>query len=267
MEVINGEFSMLGCREDDPGCIRSPEELKRLISEIGFLPLFSNTIPGFSVEERTLASAWWTGDPASDPWTWREFLSSDPELAYGKFYDKKAGYVSKEWFPAFANYRRNGYDFDALVGDELVPYRNQQIMEAFSLQEDLTGDELMSYEVKERVSVKNHEGCMTELQMQTYLLMSAFRQKKNKKGQPYGWHVAAFTTPETKWGYEYISSGYHEKPEESWERIMDQIRKHFPQAGEAELKKLLGIRYPGESIQKEQKTRKTKPVQSARGAE
>ena len=131
MEAINGEFYMLGCREDDPRCIRSPEELKRLISEIGFLPLFSNTIPGFSVEERTLASAWWTGDPASDPWTWREFLSSDPELAYGKFYDKKAGYVSKEWFPAFANYRRNGYDFDALVGDELVPYRNQQIMETF----------------------------------------------------------------------------------------------------------------------------------------
>ena len=69
MEVINGEFYMLGYREDDPRCIRGPEELKRLISEVGFLPLFSNTIPGVSVEERTLASAWWTGDPASDPRT------------------------------------------------------------------------------------------------------------------------------------------------------------------------------------------------------
>ena len=35
-------------------------------------------------------------------------------MAYGKFFDKKSGFISKKWFSYFANYRRDGYDFDAL---------------------------------------------------------------------------------------------------------------------------------------------------------
>ena len=35
------------------------------------------------------------------------------KVAYGKFFDKKAGFISLEWLPYFANYRRSGYDFDA----------------------------------------------------------------------------------------------------------------------------------------------------------
>ena len=44
MEEINGEFIMKGCAEDDPSRLDTPEELVSLLSRIGFLPLFSNTI-------------------------------------------------------------------------------------------------------------------------------------------------------------------------------------------------------------------------------
>ena len=40
-----------------------------------------------------------------------------PQCIYGKFFHKKTGYISVEWFPHFANYRREGYDFDALYDD------------------------------------------------------------------------------------------------------------------------------------------------------
>ena len=124
-------------------------------------------------------------------------------------------------------------------------------MTALELDEELRGEELLSFELKEKAGFgkggeKNFEGVLTDLQMQTFLLMSDFRQKVNKKGQPYGWHIAALETPETKWGYEYIAAGYKEQPAKSWEKIKKQIKRHCPSANEDDIYKVLGIRYPGE---------------------
>ena len=250
METINGEWFMLGCRSDDPNCIHNPDQLRELIGRIGFLPLFSNVIPGFSVEERTVSAYWWTDDPARDPWAWRQILARDPEIAYGKFFDKKTGFISKEWFPVFANYRRNGYDFDALCDDGLAPYRNHRLMDAFEPDEQMNSLELLSYKAKQKAGFgkdgqKNFEGVLAELQMQTYLIMSDFRQKKNKKGQAYGWHIAALETPETKWGHAFIASGYQEEPMESCRKIIDRVRQYFPDAEEKALRKMLETRIPG----------------------
>ena len=64
METINGEWIMKGCVSSDPSALHVAEELISLVHTIGFLPLFSNDIPGFSVEERVPAYVWWTGDEA-----------------------------------------------------------------------------------------------------------------------------------------------------------------------------------------------------------
>ena len=66
-------------------------------------------------------------DPEQDPWKWREIIAHTGEVAYGKFFNRKAGFVSLEWFPAFANYRRDGYDFDARWEDELASHRAKKI--------------------------------------------------------------------------------------------------------------------------------------------
>ena len=76
------------------------------INEVGFLPLFKNDIPGFSLEERTVPEYWWSEDSEHDPWEWREIIARRGDVAYGKFFDKKAGFISKEWMPYFVNYRR-----------------------------------------------------------------------------------------------------------------------------------------------------------------
>ena len=99
---------MQGLSRDDPNRIKSAEELERYVQEIGFLPLFRNEIPGFSAEERTASEDWWTGDADIDPWEWRKVIAARGNVAYGKFFDKKAGFISKEWFPVFANFRRDG---------------------------------------------------------------------------------------------------------------------------------------------------------------
>ena len=244
MDTVAGEWIMKGCRRSDPGCLLSPEDLLEMIREIGFLPLFSNAIEGFSVEEHTPAEDWWMDDPARDPWAWRQLMAPNEYVAYGKFFDKKAGFVSKEWFPAFANFRRDGYDWEGLYEDGKMTGRCKRILDALELNENAEGLALLSCDIRKRAALeKGFEGAMTDLQMKTFLIMGDFRQKRNRRGEPYGWHVAEMMTPETKWGYDAVNS-LREKPEESRERIREQIRKCFPRATDREILKVMGITIP-----------------------
>ena len=249
VETVNGEWFMLGCEESDPGCLHRIEDLYDLVREIGFLPLFSNKIPGFSVEEHVPASCWWAGDASSDPWEWRQIASRHPDIAYGKFFERKAGFISREWFPAFANVRRDGYDFDALYEDGLASGRAKKIMDVLALDDLAVGKALLTFELKEAAGFvkrkdgsgeKNFDGVLTDLQMRSYLIMGDFRQKLNRRGEAYGWYIAVMETPETKWGYDAVTACYREKPEESGRRILAQIQKYYPEADEKLLKKLIG---------------------------
>ena len=195
MEEINGQWIMHGIDWDDEGCLHDYKELEEFIEEVGFLPLFETSIPGFSVEEHTTASSWWTEED-TDPWYWRPLASGHPDIAYGKFFNRNAGFISKDWFPAFANYRRNGYDYDALYDDGLASHKSKKIMDAFGLDEESVGKSLISSELRELAG--KDETTLTLLQMQTYLIISGFHQRKNRRGQEYGWHLSVYETPETK---------------------------------------------------------------------
>lgn len=172
MSVENGEWIMRGLAWDDPYRIRTWRELVSWINEVCFLLLFGNEITGFSVEEHVSPDFWWTGDREQDPWEWRELIARSREVAYGKFFGKKAGFISLEWLLYFANARRDGYDFDSLYEEGLANARSKRIMDAFS---DVAGDwkdELIfSTELKKlagfgKEGAKNFPGVVTDLQMQ-----------------------------------------------------------------------------------------------------
>ena len=81
---------------------------------------------------------------------------------------------------------------------------------------------------------------MTDLQMQTYLVVRDFRQKVNQKGRPYGWHIAVYTMPETIWGYGALSAAYGEEPSDSRARIVEYIQTVYPIASAEQIQKLIG---------------------------
>lgn len=239
MAYENGEWIMRGVPEDDPRCIRTPEALIDYIDEVGFLPLFAGDIPGLSVEERTAPMSWWSDDPKRDPWLWREILAAGGTVAYGKFFGRRAGFVSLEWLPYFANMRRGGYDFDARWDEQLAPYREERIMRVFAER-----DELFSFELRQLAGFgkggeKNFEGTVTALQMQTYLVLRDFRCRTNRSGEPYGWPIAVYATPEHIWGYERVTAAYAEDPEASRERIVHHLREIYPIATEKQIRKLI----------------------------
>ena len=93
--------------------IRKKEDLSEAVNQFGFLPFFANPIPGFSIEEHIDSRIWFTEEEG--PWEWKGPVIRELGCAYGKFFEKKAAFISKEWFPDFANYRRDGYDFDTII--------------------------------------------------------------------------------------------------------------------------------------------------------
>ena len=250
MEVINGEWYIKGLSWEDPYRIRSHRELVKWIKEVGFLPLFSGEVEGFSAEEHVSPNFWWTGDPDQDPWEWRELIAREGEVAYGKFFGGRAGFISLEWLPRFANFRRNGFDFDSRWEEGLANRREKLIMDQF-MEPSPDGDiiwkdkEILTTDLKRicgfgKGGEKNFPGITTGLMMQTYLVITDFRRRVSKKGQEYGMPVSIMQPPERVWGYDLVTAAYSEAPRRSWEQIAQRIRDIFPDASQEDIVKTIG---------------------------
>jgi len=220
------DWTMKGLNWDNPLRIRSAAELTAWVQEIGFLPFFANEVPGFSAEEHTASHAWWTGNKGTDPWEWREEIAASHVVSYGKFFDGRAGFISHQWLPYFANARRLGWDFDGKWQDGRASAREKAIMEFFVNPEsendpEFTNAAILSTELKKMAGFgkggkKNYPGILTGLQMQLYLVIAGFRRRTNKRGVDYGMPVSLLMTPESIWGYDAITAAYEEEPCESW---------------------------------------------------
>lgn len=86
--------------------LRSPEDIAALTEEWGFLPFFAGEIPGFSVEECCPPELWFS-EEEDGPWEWKGPVARSGRCVYGKFFGGRAGFISREWLPDFANFRRD----------------------------------------------------------------------------------------------------------------------------------------------------------------
>jgi len=250
MALEDGAWIMRGMEWDDPYRIRTWQELINWINEIGFLPLFANKVEGFSVEEHVSPDYWWSGNREEDPWEWREIIAASHKVAYGKFFDQKAGFISVEWLKYFANFRRDGYDFDSRWEDGLANRREKKIMDLLTdtdedgelvfLEKGILSTELKKLAGFGRGKEKNYPGIMAALQMQTYLVISDFKKRTNKRGEEYGMPVSLPTPPEAIWGYKTVTGAYKEAPSESWQRIVGQVKTNFSDAKDEDIIKLIG---------------------------
>lgn len=218
--------------------IETRDDLIDAINTFGFVPLFANSVPGFSVEEHVSPKVWFDGND-DGVWEWKGPVIRESGCAYGKFFENKAVFISREWFPNFANYRRDGYDFDARFDDGLASYRDRDL---FVLLEDSAP--ILSKRLKEKGNYKKDgrkgfDTIITRLQTQCYVLISDFIYETDRFGNPYGWGVAEYSTPEIFMGKSFINKVYKHTPEESYQRVWRHLKKLLPDADDAVIKKLL----------------------------
>ncbi len=207
--------------------LRSSDDLIAAVEQYGFLPFFRNEIHGFSVEELCPPELWFADD-VDGPWEWKGPAARSGKCLYGKLFNKKAGFVSREWIPDFANFRRDGYDFDARWDDGLASYKDKEIYEAIASE-----GRMLSRRLKEDLNYRKggntgFETCITRLQMQSYVCIADFVYMQDKYGRPYGWGVAEYATPEELLGDDFITSAYQRDPQESKERMMQHLSSILP---------------------------------------
>ena len=135
---------------------------------------------------------------------------------------------SRAWFPAFANYRRDGYDMDALWSDGMARYADKSLYDLTAAHAPVLSRNLRDLGGYGREGRKGFDQSITRLQHQCYVLISDFVYMRDRFGEPYGWGVAEYSTPERFMGSRFTDHVYQRTPEESYERIAEHFRKLFP---------------------------------------
>lgn len=225
--------------------IRKKQDLIEAIQEFGIVPYFRTSIPGFSLEEHCHPSVLFS-DTGEDTWEWKGPVIRETGCAYGKFFEKKAAYVNQELFLDLANYRRDGYDFDARFDDGLAKFQDKQLYDLIDrnapvLSKDLRriGGYAYSGRWQKTEGKKGFDTSVTRLQEQCYVLISDFVYTMDKQGNRRGWGVAQYSTPEKQMGDWFSANVYGRKPEESCERLLEHLVRLFPHADTSDLKRFL----------------------------
>jgi hypothetical protein len=233
-------------------------DVERLALKYGILPFFRCGISSFSIEEMT-ADELWFSDTEDGPWEWKGPVIAMGSVAYGKFFNGKAGFVSLELLPDFINYRRNTRKPVPAVMPEL-----KAIHAAIEEHESLLSNELKrlcgytapkrerlsplekaylkSNHVKTGGSCKSHfEALMRELQMALCVVIADFEYGYTRDGKRYGWGRARYTTPELMYGSDLRHATC--SPEESLQRLLSRLSAslspQFPAATPASILRLL----------------------------
>ena len=140
---------------------------------------------------------WHTGDPQTDPWTWRiRALTECNDLAYGKLFCGRGGWITREWYPYFLAVRRAGREFDELYADGLAGEMEKRVYHAVR-----EAGVISAHEIKAELGCTGKAGAkvesaLTKLQMRMFVAMRGETFKRSKTGEPYGWPVSTFSLSE-----------------------------------------------------------------------
>lgn len=216
--------------------IDSAAALMACISEVGFLPLLYSGVRSFSAEELVdddcryvlLPDGGWDWPL----WKWKGPVVTEGDCVYGKFFDKKAGFISREWWPDFYNWRRYSHPSpeEGSIEEAILMTLNEdgsRITRELRAACGFTGPKMRS----------RFDAYITRLQMSCHIVTEDFVYPTDRHGHEYGWGWSLLTTPELLLGRDACLCG--RTPEESYQRMKEHLHQLLPQATEAQIKRLL----------------------------
>jgi len=183
---------------------------------------------------------WHTGDPETDPWEWiNRVLDERDDIAYGKLFFKKSGYITKEWFPYFLAVRRDGISFDEAYEDGTISHFARRIYDVVAAQESLPVEEIKRQGRFSREDKSGFDRAMIELQMKLFISPCGRRMKVSQKGEEYGWSSTVFCTTERFFGSDVFNQAAGIDAEEAKDKITAQVLKLNPSAQEKKISKFI----------------------------
>ena len=218
--------------------ISCPDDLVSAIEEFGIVPFFKNSLLGFSISENVDPRVWFSEEEVG-VWEWKGPVIRRCRCAYGKLFEKKAAFVRNDVYLDLANWRRDGYDFDARFDDGLASRAEKALFDLV----DANAPALSTYLKRLGNYTKSGRGSfdalITRLQALGYVITGDFVYAVDRRGNTYGWGTAEYTTPEKFWGADFTDSVYQRTPAESHQRLLDLLAALLPQQKKAALERFL----------------------------
>ena len=216
--------------------IHSCPELIECIQQVGFLPLLESGIEGFCAEGMMAEECRFTEFPDGSwewpLWQWKGPVVTEGNCVYGKFFSGKAGFVSREWWPDFYNWRRSQ-----------SPRPEEGTIEEAILMTLRENGSMITRELRAACGFTGpkmrgkFDAYIKRLQMACYIVTENFVYPTDKHGHEYGFGWSLLTTPELLLGKD--ASLCHHTPEESYLRMTEHLMRLLPDATEKQIKKIL----------------------------
>ena len=216
--------------------IHSCEQMMELIQQLGFLPLLASGISGYSAEEMADEECRYVVFPDGGwdrpLWKWKGIIINESDCVYGKFFNGKAGFISRSWWPHFCNWRRSLYPMPENGSIEGIIYRT------LCEQDSIINRDLRAACGFSGAKMRSKfDGYVTRLQMATRVVTEDFVYPRDKHNREYGWGWSLLTTPERLYGKD--SCFVDCSPEESYQLMVKHLRTILPHATDKQISKLL----------------------------
>lgn len=115
-------------------------------------------------------------------WEWKGDIIRESGCAYGKFFDRKATFISREWWPDFCNWRRNVY-----------PHPEESSIEDMILQTLQENGSMITRDLRKACGFTGtkmrgkFDTYISRLEMGCYIVTEDFVYSKDRHGRNYGW--------------------------------------------------------------------------------
>lgn len=219
--------------------IYSSAQLTAFVDKIGFLPLLSMGMNGWSAEEQVSDDCGYVKLPeggwAWPLWEWKGTVIRESGCAYGKFFRGKAAFISRTWWADFCNWRRHRFP---------LPEDENSIENMILSTLRTAGGSLITRELRAACGFNGQkmrsrfDSYVTRLEMGCHIVIEDFVYPHDKHGKQYGMGWALLTTPEMRFGPDACQA--LRTPEESYQRLKEHLSRMLPEQTEADIVRLLG---------------------------
>jgi len=183
---------------------------------------------------------WYTGDLTTDPNEWtNNILNKRDDIAYGKLFFKKSGYITREWYPYFLAARREGADFDTAYADGSISHFAKRIYEVVSAHETIPVEEIKKLGNFSRENKSGFDRALTELQMKMFISLCGRKYKVSQKGEEYGMASSLFCTTERLFGEAVFNEAEKITKAAAEKKIRAQVLKLNPIAQDKKIRKFI----------------------------
>ena len=191
---------------------------------------------------------WHTGDPDTDPWEWRiRVLNQRDDIAYGKLFFKKSGYITRAWYPYFLAARRGGEDFEDAYARGVISHFAKRIYDVVHENEMLPLHGIKQMAGFTRNDKSGFDRALNELQMGMFLAMCGEQSRAGSKigpGQSMGpngsWPSTVFCTTEQFFGSDVFEEAARISKNDAIRAIREQVLSLNPAADEKKIARFIG---------------------------